>query len=64
MIDNDFSSIREKIVVIVTALIVYFFDGIAPCAVAYRYMFMRCESTKIVDWLSLPIEWVDNIYAG
>lgn len=49
MIDNDFSSIREKIVVIVTALIVYFFDGIAPCAVAYRYMFMRCESTKIVD---------------
>mgnify|MGYP007068649455 CR=1 FL=1 len=64
MIDNDFSSIREKIVVIVTTLIVYFFDGMASCAVAYSHMFMRCESTKIVDWLSLPIEWVDNIYAG
>lgn len=61
MIDNDFSTIREKVVMILTTLIIYFFNLFASYTVSYCYVFMRFERTEIVDRLSLPHDGMKNI---
>ena len=63
MIDNDFSSIWEKILMIVATVIINFFDIVTSYAVTHRYMFVSFERAEIVDRLSLPHDWMENIHS-
>ena len=62
-IDNNFSSIWEKILMIVATLIVDFFDLVTSYTVTHGYMLVSFERAEIVDRLSLPHDWMENIHS-